>query len=73
MVSTDNVYRDDFPDACSAKLTMRADWDLSGAHAISAECDVAVIVDVLSSTTTLTVAADRGDAARAARCSYRRR
>lgn len=36
------------------------DWGLTGAEAIGATCDVAVVVDVLSFTTTLTIAADRG-------------
>ena len=40
--------------------SLRMDWGLTGAEAISATCDVAVVVDVLSFTTTLTVAADRG-------------
>lgn len=35
------------------------DWGPTGAEAIATDCDVAVIVDVLSFTTTLTVAADR--------------
>ena len=39
---------------------LRMDWGLTGAETISAGCDVAVVVDVLSFTTTLTVAADRG-------------
>ena len=42
-----------------ADYSLRADWGLSGARAISVGCDVAVVVDVLSFTTTLTVAADR--------------
>ncbi len=40
--------------------SLRMDWGLTGAEAIGATCDVAVVVDVLSFTTTLTVAADRG-------------
>jgi 2-phosphosulfolactate phosphatase len=39
---------------------LRLDWGLTGARAISRGCDVAVVVDVLSFTTTVTVAADRG-------------
>lgn len=39
---------------------MRFDWGLSGARAIAPGCDVAVVVDVLSFTTTLSVAMDAG-------------
>lgn len=39
---------------------VRFDWGLSGARAVSAGCDVAVVVDVLSFTTTLSVALDEG-------------
>lgn len=39
---------------------LRMDWGSTGAETISAGCHVAVVVDVLSFTTTLTVAADRG-------------
>ncbi|KAA0020179.1 2-phosphosulfolactate phosphatase [Antrihabitans cavernicola] len=39
---------------------IRFDWGLSGARAIVGGCDIAVVVDVLSFTTTLTVALDRG-------------
>ncbi|HEY4004694.1 MAG TPA: 2-phosphosulfolactate phosphatase [Pseudonocardia sp.] len=39
---------------------LRFDWGPFGAAAITDGCDVAVVVDVLSFTTTLTVAADRG-------------
>ena len=39
---------------------VRFDWGLSGARAIVGGCDVAVVVDVLSFTTTLSVAIDRG-------------
>lgn len=35
------------------------DWGATGAEAVATDCDVAVVVDVLSFTTTLTVAADR--------------
>lgn len=38
---------------------LRLDWGPPGAAAIAVDCDVAVVVDVLSFTTTLTVAADR--------------
>jgi 2-phosphosulfolactate phosphatase len=41
-------------------FSLRLDWGSTGATAVSAGCDVAVVVDVLSFTTTLTVAADRG-------------
>lgn len=40
--------------------SLRFDWGPTGADAVAADCDVAVVVDVLSFTTTLTVAADRG-------------
>lgn len=36
------------------------DWGPTGADALAARCDIAVVVDVLSFTTTLSVAADRG-------------
>ena len=39
---------------------LRLEWGLTGARAISRGCDVALVVDVLSFTTTVTVAADRG-------------
>jgi 2-phosphosulfolactate phosphatase len=39
---------------------VRFDWGPTGAAAISAGADVAVVVDVLSFTTTLTVAVERG-------------
>lgn len=42
--------------------TVRFDWGTSGASAIASGADVAVVVDVLSFTTTLTVAADAGTA-----------
>jgi 2-phosphosulfolactate phosphatase len=41
---------------------LRLEWGPTGAAAISGGCDVAVVVDVLSFTTTVTVAADRGAA-----------
>ena len=39
---------------------MRHDWASTGATAIAADADVAVVVDVLSFTTTLSVATDLG-------------
>jgi 2-phosphosulfolactate phosphatase len=39
---------------------LRHDWAAPGADAVAAGCDVAVVVDVLSFTTTLSVAADAG-------------
>ncbi|PWJ52514.1 2-phosphosulfolactate phosphatase [Quadrisphaera granulorum] len=39
---------------------IRHDWGLPGAHAISTGADVAVVIDVLSFTTTLSVATDAG-------------
>lgn len=39
---------------------VRVDWGLDGAVALSAGADVAVVVDVLSFTTTLSVALDAG-------------
>ena len=39
---------------------LRLEWGPTGAAAIGRGCDVAVVVDVLSFTTTVTVAADRG-------------
>lgn len=39
---------------------MRLEWGPVGAAAVTAGCDVAVVVDVLSFTTCLSVAADRG-------------
>lgn len=43
-----------------ADYRVRFDWGLSGARAVVGGCDIAVVVDVLSFTMTLTVAADRG-------------
>ncbi|OAK57446.1 2-phosphosulfolactate phosphatase [Rhodococcoides kyotonense] len=40
--------------------SVRFDWGSTGASAIGADADVAVVVDVLSFTTTLSVAVDRG-------------
>lgn len=40
--------------------SLRLDWGPTGAAALGPGCDVAVVIDVLSFTTTLTVAADRG-------------
>src|SRR5688572_16417167 len=39
---------------------VRCDWGLAGAEAITGDADVAVVVDVLSFTTTLSVALDLG-------------
>ena len=39
---------------------LRFDWALQGADAIALDADVAVVIDVLSFTTTLTVALDGG-------------
>ena len=38
----------------------RLEWGLRGADAIAADADIAVVVDVLSFTTTVSVALDRG-------------
>ena len=43
-----------------SSYSLRADWGPTGAQAVTKDCDIAVVVDVLSFTTTLTVAADRG-------------
>lgn len=40
--------------------TVRMDWGLRGAEAVGADAAIAVVVDVLSFTTTLTVAVDAG-------------
>lgn len=40
--------------------SVRFDWGTQGAAAVAAHADVAVVVDVMSFTTTLTVAIDRG-------------
>jgi 2-phosphosulfolactate phosphatase len=40
--------------------TVRMDWGLAGAEAVAADAAIAVVVDVLSFTTTLTVAVDAG-------------
>ena len=40
--------------------TLRLEWGPTGAAAVGPGCGVAVVVDVLSFTTTVTVAADRG-------------
>jgi 2-phosphosulfolactate phosphatase len=42
------------------RYRVRFDWGLTGAEAVSDGVDVAVVVDVLSFTTTLSVAMDRG-------------
>ncbi len=39
---------------------LRADWGLDGALALAEHADVAVVVDVLSFTTTVTVAVEAG-------------
>ncbi len=41
-------------------FALRLDWGTRGADAVADGCSVAVVVDVLSFTTTVTVAADRG-------------
>jgi 2-phosphosulfolactate phosphatase len=41
------------------RYRVRLDWGPVGASMVAVDCDVAVVVDVLSFTTTLTVAADR--------------
>jgi 2-phosphosulfolactate phosphatase len=43
-----------------SSATLRLDWGVRGADATARDADVAVVVDVLSFTTTLSVAADRG-------------
>jgi 2-phosphosulfolactate phosphatase len=43
-----------------AASTLRLEWGPTGAAAVGPGCAVAVVVDVLSFTTTVTVAADRG-------------
>lgn len=45
-----------------SSYAVRVDWGLDGATAIAEDADVAVVVDVLSFTTTLTVALDVGTA-----------
>lgn len=42
------------------RYSLRFDWALQGADAIALDADVAVVIDVLSFTTTLTVALDGG-------------
>ncbi len=42
------------------RYSLRLEWGPTGADAIGPGCQIAVVVDVLSFTTTLTVAADRG-------------
>lgn len=41
-------------------MDIRLEWGPTGAAALAPECDVAVVVDVLTFSTTVTVAADRG-------------
>jgi 2-phosphosulfolactate phosphatase len=53
MISTNPAHQ-------QGRFSVRFDWGLSGARAISPKCDVAVVVDVLSFTTTLSVALDAG-------------
>ena len=43
-----------------ARFTVRTDWGVQGAHAIGPRADFIVIVDVLSFTTTVSVALDQG-------------
>jgi 2-phosphosulfolactate phosphatase len=43
-----------------AAYAIRLEWGPTGAAAIGADADIAVVVDVLSFTTTLTVAVDQG-------------
>jgi 2-phosphosulfolactate phosphatase len=45
-------------------VDVRLEWGPTGAAALAAECDVAVVVDVLTFSTTVSVAADRGVAVR---------
>lgn len=45
---------------CQSEYEVRFDWGLAGALAVAGEVDVAVVVDVLSFTTTLSVAVDLG-------------
>jgi 2-phosphosulfolactate phosphatase len=48
-------------------VDVRLEWGPTGAAALAPECDVAVVVDVLTFSTTVSVAADRGVAV----CPYR--
>lgn len=41
-------------------FTVRFEWGITGASAVAVDADVSVVVDVLSFTTTLSVAVDRG-------------
>ena len=45
-------------------MDIRLEWGPTGAAALAPECDVAVVVDVLTFSTTVSVAADRGVAVR---------
>ena len=45
-------------------MDVRLEWGPTGAAALAPECDVAVVVDVLTFSTTVSVAADRGVAVR---------
>jgi len=53
-----NLRMDKFPG--QGRHRVRFDWAGQGASAVTVDADVAVVVDVLSFTTTLTVALDRG-------------
>ncbi|MFI8567192.1 2-phosphosulfolactate phosphatase [Rhodococcus sp. NPDC078407] len=48
------------PELSQSAYGLRFEWGLSGANAVADEADIAVVVDVLSFTTTLTVAMDAG-------------
>lgn len=43
-----------------ADYSIRFEWGLSGAQAVAPGCELAVVVDILSFTTTLSVALDAG-------------
>ncbi|MGN6330174.1 MAG: 2-phosphosulfolactate phosphatase [Motilibacteraceae bacterium] len=48
------------PDGAGALLDVELEWGPSGARLLAGRCDVLVVLDVLSFTTSLTVAAARG-------------
>lgn len=48
------------PEHRQARYPTRCEWGLDGARAIASGADIVVVVDVLSFTTCVTVAADRG-------------